>query len=213
MASKEKITEWLQEAKAVGKITPTDYKDISKSFARGIQNELYGFWSKHLDETGEWWQGNRNVTVKNFEKKKQQYSKDAKQFPEPLVILQEWEPVWILLLEVEGLIKPARIPRSEPVEIDLTNTGTCPVCDNRQKLKDGMMVHHGYVVKGHERQGSCDGVGYPPWEVSPKGATAYLEGLLICRARHKGTPEGKMLNLEINWVTSKLRGWEPQPLP
>lgn len=213
MASKEKITKWLQEAIQEGKITPTDFKDLKTQFAHGIHDELYKFWSKHLDETGGGWQGNKNVNTKNFQKRKEQFLKDAEQFPEPLAILESWEPVWELLLEAEKFIKPARTPK-EPAEPDLTNTGTCPVCGNRQKLdKNGMLVHHGFTVRWHERQGSCDGVGYPPWEVSPKGATAYLETLLICRARFKGTPEGKMLSMEINWVTSKLKGWEPQPLP
>lgn len=53
--------------------------------------------------------------------------------------------------------------------------GTCPCCFKKQKVKDGKMVLHGYKAPGlgASFQGQCFGVGYPPFEVSPKGTEAY----------------------------------------
>lgn len=69
---------------------------------------------------------------------------------------------------------------------ELENTGTCPVCGRTQKLRVPargdrtlpLMVDHGYQLSdaggwgfraGGERVGSCWGVGFPPWELSPRG--------------------------------------------
>lgn len=64
---------------------------------------------------------------------------------------------------------------------DLTNTGTCPVCEGNFKRNSAEhydpqgMVHHGYQRPGDGAiHGDCFAVGYQPWEVSPKGAEDYL---------------------------------------
>lgn len=63
---------------------------------------------------------------------------------------------------------------------DLTNTGTCPVCrGNFKRDANGGMVHHGYTRPGDGMQhGDCWGVGFQPWELSPKGAEAYVAEVL-----------------------------------
>ena len=63
---------------------------------------------------------------------------------------------------------------------DLTNTGTCPVCEgNFKRDGKGGMVHHGYQRPGDGFiHGDCFAVGYQPWEISPAGAMAYLQNAL-----------------------------------
>lgn len=57
---------------------------------------------------------------------------------------------------------------------DLTNTGTCPVCEGNFKGAKNL-VHHGYQRPGDGFiHGDCFGVGYEAWELSPKGAIDYL---------------------------------------
>lgn len=66
---------------------------------------------------------------------------------------------------------------------DLVNTGTCGVCEgNYKRDSGGGLVHHGYQRPGHGYiVGDCFGVGYQPWELSPKSVEKYLvrlDGLL-----------------------------------
>lgn len=59
-------------------------------------------------------------------------------------------------------------------ERDLTNTGTCPVCEGNFKGATSL-VHHGYTRPGDGAQhGDCFAVGYECFELSPKGAIDYL---------------------------------------
>jgi len=57
--------------------------------------------------------------------------------------------------------------------------GTCAVCDKVQKLRNGRMVHHGYLRPGYGSiYGTCAGSKQPPYEVSPEGcylAAAHYE--------------------------------------
>lgn len=81
----------------------------------------------------------------------------------------------------ESLLIEAPAMRIMPSKLrDLTNTGTCPVCTNNQKLRGDRMVDHGYVIPRFYsmRQKSCFGVGYPPYELSSKGCVAYRKALL-----------------------------------
>ena len=57
--------------------------------------------------------------------------------------------------------------------------GTCGACLNRQKLDPrGRMVLHGYQRPGQGWIiGRCPGVARQPWEISPEGGVAYLDGL------------------------------------
>ncbi len=46
--------------------------------------------------------------------------------------------------------------------------GTCAACEGRWKVRDGMLVHHGYQRPGWgEIVGDCVGVGWQPHETSP----------------------------------------------
>lgn len=65
----------------------------------------------------------------------------------------------------------------------LDHTGHCPVCGRIQKLYGitkgrPVMYDHGYqFAEGFWKQGSCFGVGYPPFEISPAGALARATNL------------------------------------
>lgn len=64
---------------------------------------------------------------------------------------------------------------------DLTNTGTCPVCGGNFKREAGGGIHHhGFERPGDGMlHGSCFGVGYQPWELSPQGAQDYLDKAIL----------------------------------
>lgn len=56
--------------------------------------------------------------------------------------------------------------------------GTCGICHNIQKLQQGKLVLHGYTRPGYGWiQGSCFGVKYQPWELSPKAVEDYIKQL------------------------------------
>lgn len=60
-------------------------------------------------------------------------------------------------------------------DIKTRYVGTCAVCQKRQKLHGGKMVHHGYQRPGHGSiVGDCFAVGYEPYEASVKGCEDFL---------------------------------------
>jgi len=79
-----------------------------------------------------------------------------------------------------GQQQETRKPRKTKMRT-LQNTGTCPVCNRNIKLKGGRMVDHGYQVPWgwQGRTQGCFGVGYPPYEKSPKGCEDYLQKALL----------------------------------
>jgi len=58
---------------------------------------------------------------------------------------------------------------------DLTNTGTCAICEGNYK-RDGVNIgHHGFQRPGDGMlHGSCFGVGFLPFELSPNACEAYI---------------------------------------
>lgn len=59
--------------------------------------------------------------------------------------------------------------------------GTCPVCNGRQKVIGGKLVHHGYQRPGHGHiKGDCFSVGRVPHEVSSETAEAYRSYMEAC---------------------------------
>jgi len=62
------------------------------------------------------------------------------------------------------------------------NTGSCPACFRNVKLASGRIVLHGYTRPGWGSiQGSCFGVGFPPYELSPEGTKALVKHLTTAR--------------------------------
>lgn len=71
-------------------------------------------------------------------------------------------------------------------ERDWTHTGTCGVCGQNVKMEDGgqrtALVLHGYRRPGDgQAHDQCFGRGYPPHELAPDAARAWLEQMLVPR--------------------------------
>jgi len=87
---------------------------------------------------------------------------------------------------------------------DLTNTGTCPVCEgNYKRESDGSIGHHGFRRPGDGMlHGSCFAVGFQPWELSSEGAVAYLAQAV---RPHLVIAEEHLANLNAGKVTKFFR--------
>lgn len=148
--------------------------------------------------------------------------------------------VWELLKALKPYVikgrKPSENPRKTPPRT-IEHTGTCAVCGWNIKMEaDGGLYHHGFNIRWGFRSGKCPGVGYPAWEVSAKGAIAYLnlmedwlpkklamlaglpkeDGLDDREARaHRRQLESEIsqLRYSIKSFTEKLKGWKLEPLP
>jgi len=89
-------------------------------------------------------------------------------------------------------------------------TGSCPVCFQNVKLAGGKLVLHGYKRPGSGTvHGKCFGVGYEPFEVSPKGVSDYLAQQLIpivegLKRRLASLKSGDMKTLNIGRASPKI---------
>jgi hypothetical protein len=97
-----------------------------------------------------------------------------------ILTLDQIDSMWKWLKSVKPIIVKGRKPNIEnktPEQIDaeMTNTGTCAICEKRQKLSGGEirernMVHHGYQMSDYNhsgvRMGKCFGAFKLPYEVS-----------------------------------------------
>lgn len=96
--------------------------------------------------------------------------------------VKTWGPIAVKFKEIKQFVikgrKPSDTPRKTP-ERTTENTGTCPICGQNVKLKDGAMVSHGYQVRWNEFVGNCFGVREQPIEVSDSGLRNYLAQVLI----------------------------------
>ena len=103
------------------------------------------------------------------------------------------------------------------VERTRDGTGTCPVCFQNVKLTPAnTMVLHGYKRPGHGTvQGKCFGVGYPAFEVSPKGIIAYIERgleptLKATQARLVALEAGSIQRLTIGFQNTVVTPEDPR---
>jgi hypothetical protein len=102
-----------------------------------------------------------------------------------VALLQETLPLAQAFAALKPVIVKGRKPSEIPVVEDLTNTGTCAICQHRQKLTGGQrkLVHHGFQISnGHGdylgyRNGSCFGVGHEPYELSCEANKRYIVAL------------------------------------
>jgi len=66
----------------------------------------------------------------------------------------------------------------------LRHVGWCPVCEGTFKVRNKLLVHHGYERPGHGYiVGDCFGVNRPPHELSPRTAEEYLSDAVVPRIR------------------------------
>jgi hypothetical protein len=105
---------------------------------------------------------------------------DLKHVPEYVGVLKEVVALHELVQAAKPFIEKGRKPAENPTPVDITNTGHCAICGNRQKMNAGQkMVHHGFQITYmgqplHRRMGSCFGVGYQPSEISCEANIAYI---------------------------------------
>ena len=106
----------------------------------------------------------------------------------------------------------------------LDNTGTCPACFNNVKLRGGRTImRHGWQVQGQREWGSwgntwhsgpCFGTGWPAFELSPEGTTAYRDSTVIPYRERVSkelaqTKRGETPLVVENWRTRKKETVEP----
>jgi len=156
------------------------------------------------------------------------------------LLLRDWEDVAVLLAKTKTDVikgrKPSATPRkTEPRTLD--NTGTCPCCGHNVKLNGGRIVDHGFTLEFNQRNGKCFGVGYRPWEISPRGKVdlrAAVESTLeIRRAQYAklledeapkpGSKEASLLaklahNIRydaktVELLDEEINFWKATPLP
>lgn len=95
-------------------------------------------------------------------------------------------------------------------ERDYTHTGTCGVCEQNVKMTKGTekLVHHGYQRPGDGYiRGDCFGVAYPPHELAPDAARAFLS--IALRPALAGAQQ-YLFNLETGKVTELSVGYGVQ---
>jgi hypothetical protein len=109
---------------------------------------------------------------------------DLPNVAEYVALLKEVVLLHELVQAAKPFIEKGRKPSENPVEADITNTGHCAICGNRQKMTANQkMVHHGFQISGGTghyfgyRLGSCFGVGYAPVELSCEANVAYIPAL------------------------------------
>jgi hypothetical protein len=62
--------------------------------------------------------------------------------------------------------------------------GWCPVCQRDIKVRDGLLVHHGYRRPGIGYiVGDCPGVGYEPYELGVSACEHYLNDMIVHHVR------------------------------
>lgn len=157
-----------------------------------------------------------------------------------ILFLNEWNEAAALLVEAKKEAIKGRKPSTTPRKTQprtLENTGTCPCCGHNVKLNRGRILDHGFTLQFNQRNGKCFGVGYNPWEISPKGKidmrTAVAASLETRRAQHAklleagepkpGTEEAKLLArltsdirydvCTIELLDAEINFWKPAPLP
>jgi hypothetical protein len=125
-----------------------------------------------------------------------------------MAALAEIAAIWQAISSLKPFVIKGRKPLENPKPIDLTNTGTCSICSNLQKLAANKnMVHHGFQISdgyGHYlgfRSGRCFGVDYRPYELSNAGNIAYKKHLETILDRTKKTladhHEGRVRELPV----------------
>lgn len=140
--------------------------------------------------------------------KKLQKFKDDPYVAGLLPIFTEVAKVAEIVKAVKPFIEKGRKPNPNAKPVDLTNTGTCAICQKLQKLSGkGKMVHHGYQISdgyGHYfgfRSGSCFGVDRTPYELSCEANKEYVAALTVNLNKVKE----RLQDLESGKVTEIVR--------
>ena len=122
-----------------------------------------------------------------------------------IAALSEVDAIWKAIQAAKPFVAKGRRPNenktSEQVAAELWNTGICAICDRRQKLDKGRMVHHGFQMSEYNhsgnREGRCFGTGHKCYEFGNEANVAlapvlaeWLEGgLRALKTLKSGTVE------------------------
>lgn len=94
-------------------------------------------------------------------------------------------------IDDEGIVQKDALKKAMKGYSSNDVVGTCGICHHIQKLRNKQLVLHGYTRPGYGWiQGSCFGVGYKSWEISPEAVEAYikhLEGAIPRQKAHIGS--------------------------
>jgi hypothetical protein len=198
----------LQQAKEIlsatliaGSIYNVDMQDAKDGFSRAIGDVL-----DHMHSA--YWQANRalnesldsntrdeiwavvdtSLQLNHVAGRIRRAEKLAKKFAnvEPfLAVYREALPFAQAVEELKGKVVMGRKPLENPKPLDLSNTGTCAICQRSQKLTAGQtLVHHGFAIsdgRGHFlgfRSGRCFGVSRKPYEFSNEANVAFIAVLI-----------------------------------
>lgn len=179
--------------------TKTDFKRFKARAHQVLNDELRAVvWDSEIwyINTPYWHQFDsciKNVKADKFPEATEEQKKAV------LKVLYKWREIAHQLKEIEPLTTSGRKPGERKTAArTLENTGTCAICGKNCKLDgDKRVVSHGFTVEYRQQNGSCFGVGYKPWELSPEAAISLVEKCL--------TPE--KIRLE---QTSQVLVWSPK---
>lgn len=187
------ITEIIETAKAAGVIWNVDYQDLKHWASNAFYYEVEDWkdqnvWNVSVDDRTDdhrflMWDFNSELHLVASKKlAKGIKDRDLEQkFPALKPFMDRWTSVAQDMKELKGLIQKGRKPSTDPrktPERTLENTGTCGVCGQNVKMRDGRLVQHGYKVVWNQFQGNCFGVGHEPVEVSPQVLIDYKAALV-----------------------------------
>lgn len=206
----------LEQALAAGVIYNTEYKDAYSYLSRASEEAFDQATAPFRGERDDWEQNDpRWYTVYHpafanagsAAKKLLKFRGTNPRVDALLPALEEAGKLVELTKKLKPLIQKGRKPNPNRVEPDLTNTATCAICQNRQKLsKNKTMVDHGFKISDGlhyygARVGHCFGYNYQPYELSNeanKKFKGYLEGELARTREHLSVlKSGEVVELHI----------------
>lgn len=144
------------------------------------------------------------------------------------VVVNRWEPIAARVSAWKPLVKSGRKAlsaeeRKTPVRT-LENTGTCGICGQNVKRTHGQTVgglaDHGFHISDRDgtcryygfRSGTCFGVGYQPFEVSPQAVEMYIPALHEHLVSKKKELEYIRIATEHYCIDYLIRRGEPKTL-
>ncbi len=113
----------------------------------------------------------------------------------------EIAPLAHLVTAMKNIVVKGRAPREIPAKLDNPDQvrGTCPCCFSNQAVVHHTMALHGYQRPGEGFQtASCSGASFQPYEKSPEGTMASLEGVLRQIAKLERTLENPPNTLQYS---------------
>jgi hypothetical protein len=191
----------LTSALAAGSIYNVDFKDAKESISRVTSNVLSSLYRAYCDNhrdlrstlTADVYSEvydavNMSVQINyaaGLAKRTEKLVKQGITAVAPFLgVYREVAQFAEAINELKGHVVMGRKPLENPKPVDMSNTGTCAICQHTQKLTGNVsLVAHGYTISdGHGnyfgfQNGKCFGVGYSPYETSCHANYNYVAAL------------------------------------